>query len=224
MKRILKTCSYNIPIYILCILCYTIGFAQEKAVHLVEEVQKKRTILYVQNDTNAEKSVFLKINPVGYRRSAQRPIIKTIPANSKIQMLTLIPLTDVASSYTYDLIVNAELQNIDVKKEKTKDVSSTPSSSKYGLLIYTEKDCATCDTLIQKLKNKKIDFIEIDIDSKHNQLSPQFWDSMYFKGYNRKNIRIPFAKKGNKLHHPITDFDKFIEVITRKKTSTSRLF
>jgi cobalamin biosynthesis protein CobT len=96
-----------------------ISYAQEKPVRLVEKKQKKRTILYVQNDTNTDKSVFLKINPIGYRKSAQRPIIKNIPAKSKIQMLILIPLTDVESHYTYNLIVNEELETIDVKRNKS---------------------------------------------------------------------------------------------------------
>lgn len=217
MKQILQTNSC-FAFYLLLFCSISNILAQEKQVRLVEDVQKKRTILYVQNDTDSDKSVFLKIDPIGYRRSAQRPIIKNIPAKSKVQMLILIPFTDVKSSYTYNLIVNEELQNIDVKrqKEKPKEVSFR-DTSKYDLLIYTEKNCTKCDTLTQKLKNEKIDFLEIDIDSKNNQLSPQFWDAMYFKGYNRKRIRIPFAKKNGRLYHPITDFDKFIHTITRKK-------
>jgi cobalamin biosynthesis protein CobT len=93
--------------------------AQEEPIRLVEEKQKKRTIIYVQNDTDTDKSVFLKVNPTGYRRSAQRPIIKNIPAKGKIQMLILIPLTDVESYYTYNLVVNEELETMDVKHDKS---------------------------------------------------------------------------------------------------------
>ncbi len=92
--------------------------AQDHPIRLVEEKLKKRTILYVQNDTDHEKSVFLKVNPTGYRRSAQRPIIKKIPANSKVQMLILIPLTDVESHYTYNLVINDQLETIDVDRGK----------------------------------------------------------------------------------------------------------
>ncbi len=93
-------------------------YSQENSVRLIEDKQKKRTIIYAQNDTDTDKSVFLKISPIGYRKSAHRPIIKIIPANSKAQMLILIPLTDVESHYTYDLIVNDELETIDVKRSK----------------------------------------------------------------------------------------------------------
>ncbi len=95
-----------------------LSHSQEKPVRLVEEKQKKRTILYVQNDTDNEKSVFLKVNPIGYRRSAQRPIIKKIPAKSKIQILILIPLTNVKSYYTYSLVVNDKLDTIEVQRNK----------------------------------------------------------------------------------------------------------
>ena len=217
MKLILKTYSqFAFCIFLFCNISEVL--AQEKQVRLVEDIQKKRTIIYVQNDTDSDKSVFLKINPIGYRRSAQRPIIKNIPANSKVQMIILIPFTDVKSSYTYNLIVNEELQNIDAKRQKQNSKeTSISNTSKYDLLIYTEQNCTTCDTLIQKLKDKKVDFLEIDIDSKNNLLTPQFWDAMYFKGYNRKRMRIPFAKKNGRLYHPINDFDKFISTITSKK-------
>ena len=103
----------------LLFLCFSfVSIGQEKPVRLVEEVLRKRTILYVQNDTDTNKSVFLKIDPIGYRKSAHKPIIKNIPPKSKVQMIILIPLADVQSSYTYNLIVNDELENIDAKRVK----------------------------------------------------------------------------------------------------------
>ncbi|GAA4277788.1 hypothetical protein [Aquimarina mytili] len=105
-------------IYLCTILFGFISYSQEKSLRLIEDKQKKRTILYIQNDTDTEKSVFLKINPIGYRRSANKPMIKIIPAKSKVQMLILIPLADVESHYTYNLIVNDKLETIDVKRSK----------------------------------------------------------------------------------------------------------
>lgn len=108
-----------IPLSILFFSISCTSYAQEKPVRLVEDKQKKRTIIYIQNDTDTDKSVFLKVNPTGYRKSAQRPIIKNIPAKSKVQILILIPLTDVESHYTYNLVVNEELETIDVKHSKS---------------------------------------------------------------------------------------------------------
>ncbi len=109
----------NIRIAFLFIFLFGfMGFSQRKLVRLIEDKQKKRTILYIQNDTNEDKSVFLKIKPTGYRRSAQRPIIKNIPAKTKVQILILVPLADVISHYTYDLIVNEKLDIIEVERIK----------------------------------------------------------------------------------------------------------
>lgn len=107
--------QYFIPFFLL-FLFTTAMFSQVAPVRLVEDQQKKRTIVYVQNDTATNKSVFLKVNPIGYRKSAQRPIIKNIPAKSKVQMVILIPLSDIESSYTYDLIINDELKTLEVNK------------------------------------------------------------------------------------------------------------
>ncbi len=107
----------NISIVFL-LLCSHFMCAQEKLVRLVEEKLKKRTILYVQNDTDKEKSVFLKVDPKGYRRSANKPILKIIPPKKKIQMMILIPLTNKESYYTYNLIVNDNLETIEVKRKK----------------------------------------------------------------------------------------------------------
>ncbi|WP_299184504.1 hypothetical protein [uncultured Aquimarina sp.] len=209
--------------FLFVLLKTTTAFCQKELVYLVEEVQKKRSVIYVQNDTDSDKSVFLKIDPIGYRRRAQRPILKNVPAKSKVQMLILIPLTDKESSYTYNLIVNDKLENINTRrqKEKPKEIQSQTVAN-YKLFIYTNQDCNRCDTLIQKLKEKKIKFLEVDIDSKNNLLSPVFWRNMLEKGYARENIELPFAKKDKKLYYPITSFDLFIEEITKKSKPRKR--
>ncbi|SEL81933.1 hypothetical protein SAMN04487910_3353 [Aquimarina amphilecti] len=211
-------------IFPLLLLYTATAYCQEKLVYLVEDVQKKHTVIYVQNDTNLDKSVFLKIDPIGYRRRAQRPVLKNIPANSKVQMSILIPLTDKESSYTYNLIVNDQLENINTRrqKEKPKEIKSQTIAN-YKLFIYTDQDCNRCDTLIQKLKENKIRFLEVDIDSKNNLLSPLFWRKMLKEGYTRENIELPFAKKNKKLYYPIPNFDILIEEITKKPERKKRI-
>ncbi|KAA1246675.1 hypothetical protein [Aquimarina sp. RZ0] len=128
MDLIFKTYSLDL-LKLILIFSFSFSFTQKKEVRLIEDQQKKRTIIYIQNDSDIDKSVFLKINPLGYRRSAHRPIIKNIPANSKVQMIVLIPLTDAVSSYTYDLIVNDELKTIDLDRKKQTPTSSIKSDA-----------------------------------------------------------------------------------------------
>ncbi|OED45401.1 hypothetical protein AB832_01360, partial [Flavobacteriaceae bacterium (ex Bugula neritina AB1)] len=157
----------NLLFYILLslLVSFIVSYSQEqKSVHLVEVEQKKRTIIYVQNDTNEDKSVFLKVNPIGYRKSAQRPIIKKISANSKKQMMILIPLKNIESSYTYTLIINDELEVIDIDRSKNlKKEALVSSILKSELIVFTKKRCKKCEILITKLKQKHIKFRDVNI-------------------------------------------------------------
>ena len=105
------TSKKHVFVFFMFSIVFTIS-AQKKPVRLIEEVQKKRTLLFIQNDSETEKSIFLKVNPNGYRKSAQRPVLQMIPPKSKTHVMTLIPLKNTVSHYTHTLIVNEELRNI----------------------------------------------------------------------------------------------------------------
>jgi len=92
--------------------------SQEKGIRIVEKVEKKRTLIYAENTTEVPKVMFFKVNPTGYRRRSHRPLIKTIPPKTKKFLITLIPLTDVESSYTYEMVVNNEIENINATVNK----------------------------------------------------------------------------------------------------------
>ncbi len=188
-----------------------LSYAQDnKPVRLIEEKQKKRTIIYVQNDTDIEKSVFLKVNPIGYRRSANKPIIKTIPAKSKVQMMILIPLTDVDSHYTFDLIVNKELETMKVDRSKNLQKQAPVSSiMRSETIIFTKNDCEKCAILISKLKEKHIKFREVNIDAK-NRYRDYLWELLNIDGYDKNSVGVPLAVVKGKLKYPIDDLDKFI--------------
>ncbi len=212
----LVSCKGNIISLFIFILLYGfIGYTQEKPVRLVEEKQKKRTILYVQNDSETDKSVFLKVNPTGYRRSAQRPIIKTIPAKNKVQMLILIPLTDVASHYTYNLVVNEELETIDVDRSKNpKKQAPVSSIMRSETIIFTKIDCEKCTILISKLKEKHIKFREVNIDTQ-NRYRDYLWELLKKDGYNKNIIGVPLAVIKGKLKYPIDNIEDFISQLNK---------
>ncbi|GAA4270950.1 glutaredoxin domain-containing protein [Aquimarina gracilis] len=190
-------------------------FSQEAPVRLIEEKQKKRTILFIQNDTDTEKSVFLKITPTGYRRSANKPIIKIIPAKSKVQMMILIPLTDVESYYTYDLIVNEQLEAIKVNRNNTPQKQASVSSiMKSETIIFTKNDCEKCIFLISKLKEKHIKFREVNIDKK-NRYRDYLWELLDQNGYDKNSIGVPLAIVKKTLQYPINDVDDFILTLAK---------
>ncbi len=197
----------------LLIFIFLFGFAsytQEKPVRLIEEKQKKRTILYVQNDTDTEKSVFLKVNPTGYRRSANKPIIKNIPAKGKVQMMILIPLTDAESYYTYDLIVNEELETMEVNRNSASQKQAPVSSiMRSETIIFTKTDCEKCTVLISKLKEKHIKFREVNIDTK-NRYRDYLWELLNKDGHDKNIVGVPIAVVKGVLQYPIDDLDRFV--------------
>lgn len=216
MKLILTTYC-NLAIYLISFLYFSLVWGQEKQVRLIEDVQKKRTTIYVQNDTDIDKSVFLKINPIGYRRSAQRPVIKNIPAKSKVQMIILIPLTDVASSYTYNLIVNEELQNMEVDRTKgPKKEAPLSSILKSEIIIFTKESCEKCQLLITKLQLDHVKFREININSKNRYIN-YLWKLLNDKGYNKTTAQLPLSLKQGELIHPIGNIDDFVSSVSKKK-------
>lgn len=200
----------TILVYSFISLIGYIANAQEKSVRLVEEVQKKRTILYVQNNTETEKSVFLKVNPKGYRKSAQRPIIKKIPPKTKSQMMILIPLTDTISSYTYNLIVNDDLQTIELDANKNaKKEASAQAILQSENIIFTRKKCDECHALLTKLNSLSIDFKAVDLDTQ-SQYKTYLLKLLHTINENENTIHTPVAILKGKLIYPIEDIDKFI--------------
>ena len=88
------------------------GYSQKNGVSIIEEVTPKRTFIYAENNADTPKKVFLKVDAIGYRRRSDRPLIESIPAKSKKLLITLIPLTNVDSKYTYTYVVNDETENL----------------------------------------------------------------------------------------------------------------
>ncbi len=94
------------------------SYSQNKDVIITEVITKKRTFLYGENITDKPKSIFLKVDAIGFRRRSDRPLIELIPPKSKKLLITLIPLADVESKYTYTYVVNDEIENINVTVDK----------------------------------------------------------------------------------------------------------
>lgn len=97
----------------------------------VEKGHKKITY-YAENTTDKDLDLFFKVNSTGFRRSADRPMIETIPAKTKKELLTLIPLKGKDTTHTYMAIVTQKENNIDLRKTDTivKDIMRIEPSKK----------------------------------------------------------------------------------------------
>ncbi len=197
------TSKTQMLIYGLCII--NISFAQDKAVILVEKKLPKRTILYAKNTTDSPQNIFLKVNPTGYRKSSSRPLIKTIPAQMELEMITLIPLKDVTSSYTYTLIVNDKPNTIEVhRSEGPKKEANTADIMKTDFVIFTKNECEKCEKILEGLQEKHIPYREINIDTR-TRFYDYFWELLKKDGYKEKEIIAPVLVLGGTLKYPIHD-------------------
>ena len=196
----------HIKIILLCyLLSTTTIWAQQKAVVLIEKKLPKRTILYAKNNTDKPQNIFLKVNPTGYRKSSSRPIIKTIPPASQSEMITLIPLKDVESSYTYNLIINEEPNFIEINRsEGPKKEANVADIMDNELVIFTKKDCEKCSKLLKGLHEKHIAYREINVDTK-DRFYQYFWERLKKDGYEEKAIIAPVIVQQGVLKYPIKD-------------------
>jgi hypothetical protein len=79
-----------------------------------------KKITYVaENITDEPLDLFFKVDCEGFRRRADRPIITTIPAKSKKNLVTLIPLKDADTTHSYVAIVTKQQNNIGIRKTDT---------------------------------------------------------------------------------------------------------
>ena len=62
--------------------------------------------MYIENTDSISYDIFLKVDTEDFRRSSERPILKTIPPKSKQRVLTMVILKGKEGKYTYTLVIN----------------------------------------------------------------------------------------------------------------------
>jgi len=205
----------KMKLLVLISIIYTLTnpmLAQQNGVKIIEEKGSKRHLIYAKNSTNESRSVFLKVNAIGYRRTADRPVIKIIPPQSKVLMITLIPLKDAESNYTYIFTANDSQKNLDVNRNKVAKKISLPEIMKSEVVIFTTNDCGKCKSLIEQLRSKRIKHREVNID-KRDRFYIYTWQLLKEKGYKTNSILLPIASVKGEIIAPIGKVDDFINQI-----------
>lgn len=79
--------------------------------------KERRSIVYVaENITDKDLDLFFRVESEGFRRRADRPMIKTIPAKTKVDLIELIPLKNADTTHTYMAIVTEKENSLSFKK------------------------------------------------------------------------------------------------------------
>lgn len=180
-------------------------------VELVEDKQPKRWLLYAQNNTDQEQEAFLLVQGEGFRRSADRPVIKKVPPGGKILMITLIPLNGVTPSYTKIFTYETNLQTISKRKGENDEpyVNIRPLRDN-ELTIFSEKSCKKCTYLINFLNNNRIKYRLLDV-SAHHKVKEFMFDHLKSSTYKGGLIDLPVMMFEGRVHWSIANIEKFIK-------------
>lgn len=200
----------RLGIFLLLFLIATIAFSQDNRVTILEEKQGKRLLIKAQNTTQDSLSVFLRIVANGYRRSADKPILKIVPPNTTIVMTTLIAINDVPSRYTYDLIVN---ENLDTQVDLSYKPSVISIKDQIGgrLLLFTKNSCQKCELLGTLLTGQRIQHQTFNIDE-DPVLYQQLMKLLGEPTQNNQKIRFPVIWNKD---HTIFGYDDLNEILNK---------
>ena len=192
---------------ILVLICFSNVYCQDGRIILSEKIQGKRLSLIAENTTSDTINIFLMVISEGYRRSAARPVVKNIPPNSKVPMMTMIELANTPSSYSYNLIIND--QENDLQFNRVKEEIDIEKALKNKLVIFTKTNCDKCDLLSSALEAKDYNFRTFNIDEDRS-LYDQFL--AFIKKTQPEKIVLRFPVIWNK-DHTIYSFDSLDEVL-----------
>jgi len=186
--------------------------AQTEAIEIVEVTEKNKVIFYAINHTKTLKEVFFKVDGEGFRKSAFRPVIKKVPAHTKVLLITLIPLKDATPTYTYFSSFDDKLQALsletNVKTWKELDYLIDNGET----IIFIKGECSKCEKLIGMLKANRIPHKAFDI-SESERYKEFFWNTV--SKMKRQDVMIssiPIAIVNGKLHEGL-DLISFIEML-----------
>lgn len=197
--------------------CFFLVFSansQTEAIEIVEVKGKKRITFYAINHTEILKEVFFKVDGKGFRKSSYRPIIKKVPANTKVLLTTLIPLKNVTPEYTYFSLFEDKLQELSIETGVKNWKTLNTLIDKGETIIFTKDECTKCEKLIGILKANRIPHKAFDI-SENERYKEFFWNTV--SKMKRRDVlisSIPIAIVKGKLYEGL-DLISFIEMLKK---------
>jgi len=204
--------SFSIILLLLVTLnCFSQN--DHKYVKLTEQKKGKRVTLYAQNTDSIPYDIFLKVETKDFRRSSNRPVLRTIPPESKVKLLTLIQLTGSEGQYNSIFVVNEVAYKLEIFKDKEAlEFKLDNAINNVKVDLFTKNDCSICPNAKTILNRNKIKFTEynIDQDSTHyNNIIKAFKTK---KGDNTLN-HIPVLKVKDKVYNNIKTLKDFVEAL-----------
>ena len=158
-------------IFFLLITSNSLSQNKHEFVFIKEKITGKRVELFAVNTNTISYDVFLMVETEDYRRSSSRPILKTIPANSEVRMITMVKLNDKEGKYNYTLVVNEIAYDLSIKKDHENfEVKIDDALNTKTVTLFSKDICSLCDETKALLSSNKINYEEFNIDKDSTQL------------------------------------------------------
>mgnify|MGYP003632794832 CR=1 FL=1 len=203
--------SFTTIMFTLFLSATAIAQTEVKAIELIEEKLPKRWNLYAQNNTNVEHEAFLIVQGEGFRRSADRPVIKKVPPNSRVLMITLIPIKGATPSYTKIFTFEEQLQTITKRKgaNRTEYVNIRPLGTN-EFTVFIASECPKCDILINHLNSNHIKHRVLTLET-HIKVQEFMFEKIQDLTPENTFLALPAILFKGKQYHTIYSINQFIE-------------
>ena len=134
-------------------------------VSIKEKITGKRIELIAVNTNTISYDVFLMVETSDYRRSSSRPVLKTIPPNSEVRMITMVKLNGKEGKYNYTLVVNEISYDLSIKKDHENfEIKIDDALKAKKITLFTTDICDLCDETKNLLDNNRISYEEYNVD------------------------------------------------------------
>lgn len=185
---------------------------EHEFVSIKEKVTGKRVELFAVNSNDISYDVFLMVETSDYRRSSSRPILKTIPANSEVKMITMVKLNGKEGKYTYTLVVNEIAYDLSIKKDHENfEVKIDDALNAKKVTLFTKNVCNLCDETKNLLEKNRVKYEEYNIDTDSTQLIKLIKD--YKHNNVEKRTYAPIIKIEDSLYTNIKTKHELIDVL-----------
>ena len=193
-------------------LGFTIPTLGQEIVEISDTIVGKRITVYALNTSDTIVNIFFKIEAEGYRKSAERPVIKDLQPNRKTKVATLVKLRSDAPAYDYILVVN-DVKPDDINVTKNREYVADIEPLITGkLVIFGHPDCSKCNALLAGLDQKKVAYRSFDINQDAKTYE-QFLAFLAKKSEKKFIIRLPFVWNKDRLMSQDLSVGKLIEML-----------
>jgi len=186
--------------------------AQETLIKITKEKLRNRLSLYAENHSETDYDVKITVTGKNIRQSARKPRFRRVPSATKVLLKTLILTRGKQPSYTYTLEINDSLSARSLKMPFV-PIKIKP---KKQIIVYTTKDCISCDSIIGNLSRSKYLFRSFLLSEKlliRNRMAAALANTKT----PLDSLRNPVISLGGRLYIDIDNYDTLLERINNDK-------